>query len=117
MPASRRSPKRQPARKRSTRARSRGKGRGRPSAGLLGRLANWPMLDQSQRDVLGLALAAVGVFMGFVIYGHWDGGRVGHGLNVAVGWCVGEARVLAPIALVVAAAALLLAGAMPARRP
>jgi DNA segregation ATPase FtsK/SpoIIIE, S-DNA-T family len=100
-----------------TRARGRGKGRVRPSAGLLDRLPHWPVLDQSQRDVAGLALAAVGVFMGFVIYGHWDGGRIGHGLDVAVGWCVGEARVLAPVALVASGAALLLAGVMPARRP
>jgi S-DNA-T family DNA segregation ATPase FtsK/SpoIIIE len=75
------------------------------------------VLDQSQRDVLGLGLAAVGVFMGFVIYGHWNGGRIGHGLDVAVGWCVGEARILAPIALVAAGAALLLAQLMPAGRP
>jgi S-DNA-T family DNA segregation ATPase FtsK/SpoIIIE len=55
--------------------------------------------------------------MGFVIYGGWNGGRVGHGLDVAVGWCVGEARVLAPIALVAGGAALLLAQVLPARRP
>jgi S-DNA-T family DNA segregation ATPase FtsK/SpoIIIE len=75
------------------------------------------VLDQSQRDVAGLALAAVGVFMGFVIYGGWNGGRFGHGLSVAIGWCVGEARVLAPVALLAGGAALLLAGVMPARRP
>jgi S-DNA-T family DNA segregation ATPase FtsK/SpoIIIE len=75
------------------------------------------VLDQSQRDVLGLALAAVGVFMGFVLYGHWDGGRVGHGLAVALGWCIGEARTFAPIALVVGGGTLLLAQVMPARRP
>ena len=39
----------------------------------------WPELDQSQRDVLGLGLVALGVFMGFVLYGHWNGGRVGAG--------------------------------------
>jgi S-DNA-T family DNA segregation ATPase FtsK/SpoIIIE len=77
----------------------------------------WPTLDQSQRDVLGLALVALGVFMGFVLYGHWNGGRVGHGLAVAVGWCVGEARVLAPVAFVVGGGVLLLAQAMGARQP
>jgi DNA segregation ATPase FtsK/SpoIIIE, S-DNA-T family len=75
------------------------------------------VLDQSQRDVVGLALAAVGVFMGFVLYGHWDGGRVGHGLAVALGWCIGEARTFAPVALVVGGGTLLLAQVMPARRP
>jgi DNA segregation ATPase FtsK/SpoIIIE, S-DNA-T family len=117
MPATRRNPKRQPARRRSSRGRGRGKGRRRPSTGLLDRLPRWPVLDQSQRDVLGLGLTAVGLFMGFVIYGHWNGGRVGHGLSVAIGWCVGEARVLAPIALIGGGTALLLAQVMPARRP
>ncbi len=75
------------------------------------------MLSQSQRDVLGLGLVAVGVFMAFILYGHWDGGRVGHGLAVALGWCVGEARVLAPVALVVGGSALLLDQLIPTRRP
>jgi DNA segregation ATPase FtsK/SpoIIIE, S-DNA-T family len=115
MPSSRRSPKRQPTRKRSTRAR-RGKRHGWGGGGLLQRLPAWPALDQSQRDILGLALVAVGVFMGFVLYGGWNGGRLGHGLSVAIGWCIGEARVLAPIALVVGGGALLLAQLLPASR-
>jgi S-DNA-T family DNA segregation ATPase FtsK/SpoIIIE len=75
------------------------------------------VLSQSQRDVLGLALVAIGVFMAFVLYGHWDGGQVGHGLASALGWCVGEARVLAPVALVFGGSALLFAQLMPTRRP
>jgi DNA segregation ATPase FtsK/SpoIIIE, S-DNA-T family len=76
-----------------------------------------PTLTQNQRDVLGLALVATGVFMAFVLYGHWNGGRLGHGLSVGLGWCVGEARVLAPLALVVGGGALLLAQLMGAARP
>jgi DNA segregation ATPase FtsK/SpoIIIE, S-DNA-T family len=127
MPATRKSPKRQPARKQSvrrgtrsnTRSRSRsGRGRGRGSAGLLdGFSLSWPVLSQNQRDVLGLGLVAVGVFMGFVLYGHWDGGKVGQGLGSALGWCFGEARALAPLALVVSGSALLFAQFMPTRRP
>ncbi|HEX3392562.1 MAG TPA: DNA translocase FtsK [Solirubrobacteraceae bacterium] len=123
MATNRRSPKRQPARKRSararakTRSRARTRGRGRRSAGLLDRLPAWPVLNQNQRDVLGLSLVAVGVFMAFVLYGHWNGGRVGHGLSVAIGWCIGEARVLAPIALLIGGGSLLLSQLMPARRP
>jgi DNA segregation ATPase FtsK/SpoIIIE, S-DNA-T family len=123
MAGTRKSVKRQPARRqaarrvgaRNTRSRSR---RGRGSAGIFDGLSiQWPVLDQSQRDVLGLGFVAVGVFMAFVLYGHWDGGRVGHGLAVALGWCVGEARSLAPVALVVGGGALLLAQVMPTRRP
>jgi DNA segregation ATPase FtsK/SpoIIIE, S-DNA-T family len=75
------------------------------------------VLDQRQRDVLGLALVAAGVFMGFVLYGDWNGGRAGHGLAVALGWTLGRARVLAPVALVVGGAALLLRPVLPALRP
>jgi DNA segregation ATPase FtsK/SpoIIIE, S-DNA-T family len=75
------------------------------------------VLSQNQRDVLGLGLVAVGVFMGFVLYGHWDGGKVGQGLTSALGWCFGEARALAPAAFVIGGSALLFAQFMPTRRP
>jgi S-DNA-T family DNA segregation ATPase FtsK/SpoIIIE len=76
-----------------------------------------PELDQRQRDVIGLGLIAVGIFMGFVLWGHWDGGRAGHGLAVGLGWAVGKARVLAPIALIGGGGALLLRPVWPALRP
>src|SRR5262249_54297179 len=59
----------------------------------------------AERDVLGLGLIAVGVFLGFVLYGGWNGGRAGHGLAVALGWALGKARALAPIALIAAGGA------------
>jgi DNA segregation ATPase FtsK/SpoIIIE, S-DNA-T family len=125
MAAARKSPKRKPARRQVARrgsrttARSRTRrGRGRRSAGPFdGLVPRLPVLTQNQRDVLGLGLVAVGVFMAFVLYGHWDGGRLGHGLSVGLGWCVGEARTLAPPAFVVTGGALLLAQLMPTRRP
>jgi S-DNA-T family DNA segregation ATPase FtsK/SpoIIIE len=71
--------------------------------------------------VIGLGLVALGVFTGFVLYGSGGtttrGGRVGHALSVTVGWCVGEARALVPIALVIGGGALLLDRVTPARRP
>ncbi len=67
--------------------------------------------------MLALGLIALGVFMGFVLYGGWDGGRAGHGLAVALGWGVGRARGLAPIALIVGGAAMLMAPVLPALRP
>ncbi|HEY2215878.1 MAG TPA: DNA translocase FtsK, partial [Solirubrobacteraceae bacterium] len=74
-------------------------------------------LGQRGRDVIGLALVAVGVFMGFVLWGDWDGGRAGHGLAVAFGWTLGRARVLAPLALIGAGGMLLLREVLPAGRP
>ena len=75
------------------------------------------MLGQRGRDVIGLALVAVGVFMGFVLWGGWDGGRAGHGLAVAFGWTLGRARVLAPLALIGAGGMLLLREVLPTGRP
>jgi DNA segregation ATPase FtsK/SpoIIIE, S-DNA-T family len=78
-------------------------------------------LDQRQRDVIGLALVAAGIFMGFVLWGFGGssdpGGRAGHGLAVGLGWAVGKARVLAPIALVGGGGVLLLRPVLPALRP
>ncbi len=76
-----------------------------------------PVLDQRQRDVLGLALLAAGIFMGFVLYGDWNGGRAGHGVAVALGWTLGRARVLAPAALAIGGGVLLLRPVLPAVRP
>ncbi len=70
--------------------------------------------------MLALALIASGVFLGFVLYaggGAEAGGRVGHALAVALGWGAGRARVLAPIALVGAGAAMLMRPVLPALRP
>jgi hypothetical protein len=74
------------------------------------------VLDERGREVAGLALVALGVFMGFVIYGGWDGGRLGHGLVVAFGWTLGKARGLAPLALVGAGGMLLLRDSLPLQR-
>jgi S-DNA-T family DNA segregation ATPase FtsK/SpoIIIE len=80
-------------------------------------LPRLPVLDQRARDVLGLGLLAAGVFMGFVLYGGWDGGGAGRGLATALGWVLGRARVLAPVALVMGGGALLLRPVVPAGRP
>jgi S-DNA-T family DNA segregation ATPase FtsK/SpoIIIE len=95
------------------------RGRGLPLLGSLlpGRLRGFGPLEQRGRDVLGLALVAVGVFMGFVLWGDWDGGGAGHGLAVAFGWTLGRARVLVPIALAGAGGTLLLREVLPAGRP
>jgi S-DNA-T family DNA segregation ATPase FtsK/SpoIIIE len=76
-----------------------------------------PVLDQRERDILGLALVAAGVFLGFVLYGGWNGGRAGHALAVALGWTLGKARVLTPVTLVLGGGALLLRPVLPALRP
>ena len=117
-PAARKGAARKPPakRKRSSRTR-RASGRG----GLLGLdLPRLPSLEQRHRDILGLGLAALGVFMGFVLYGSGSpapGGRAGHALAVAFGWTMGRARVLAPVSLLLAGGVLLLRPVLPALRP
>ncbi|HEV3323501.1 MAG TPA: DNA translocase FtsK [Solirubrobacteraceae bacterium] len=74
-------------------------------------------MDERQRDVLALALIAAGVFMGVVLYGNGGGGGLGHALAVALGWSVGRAKILAPLALAGAGAAMLMRPVLPAMRP
>ncbi len=74
-------------------------------------------LHQRHYDVLGLGLVAVGVFLGSIIYGHWDGGPVGDWLATAVAWLVGEARVVAPVVFGGAGALLVMRPVLPTLRP
>src|SRR4051812_10621478 len=120
-PASKRAPARRkaPARKAATRRPAR-RSPPRGLASLLPRGVRMPVLAQRERDILALAVIALGVFMGFVLYGSGSpapGGRAGHALSVGMGWALGGARVLAPVALVVGGAALLLRPVLPAVRP
>jgi len=78
------------------------------------------VLDQRQRDILGLAIVACGVFMGFVLYGSAGapgGGHAGHAIAVGFGWLLGRARVLVPVVLVLGGGVLLLRPVLPAVRP
>jgi len=74
-------------------------------------------LQQRHYDLLALALIAVGVYMGFVIYGHWNGGTVGDWLATALGRLMGQARAGVPVALVGGGALLVLRPQMPSLRP
>jgi DNA segregation ATPase FtsK/SpoIIIE, S-DNA-T family len=100
------------------RAKATGRGRGFGGGGSLfgGGLPRIGVLDQKGRDVLGLALVALGVFLAFVLYGNWDGGHAGHGLAVALGWVLGKARVLTPLALIAAGGMLLVRESLPFER-
>ncbi len=79
-----------------------------------------PVLDQRQRDVLGLALLALAVFSGFAIYSSGPGsaaGRAGEAIAVGLGWTLGRARILAPPAIGLGGGVLLLRPVLPALRP
>ncbi len=116
--ASRTRPRSAPARRRKA-PRRRKRSRFVPAIrGSVARLrSRTPLLGERGREVLALALLACGLYLVFVIYGGWDGGRVGHGLTVALGWILGRARIFAPLALLVAGCALLLGPAIGLQRP
>ncbi len=74
-------------------------------------------LEQHQREVLGLSLLALAVYLGVVLYLGWDGGRLGSGVNVGLTYLFGKVAYLTPIALAAAAAGLILNPLLPAVRP
>jgi DNA segregation ATPase FtsK/SpoIIIE, S-DNA-T family len=67
--------------------------------------------------MLGFATIALGVFLGFILYGGWNGGRAGQALTEAIGLLVGEAKVFVPLLLVLAGGLLLVGPEWPQLRP
>jgi len=73
--------------------------------------------QQRHYDVLGLALLAIAVLLGFVLYAHWDGGSVGDWLAKGFAWLIGEARLGVPVALAATGGLLWVRPLLPTVRP
>ncbi|MGH2974159.1 MAG: DNA translocase FtsK [Solirubrobacterales bacterium] len=60
-------------------------------------------LEQRHLDLIGLLLIAVGVYLCFVLFFGWDGGKVGYGLETALVYLGGEvgARIFVVLMLLV----------------
>ena len=56
-------------------------------------------LEQRHYDVIGLALIAAAVYMALVLYGGWDGGKVGGWLATGLEDAAGKVAYFVPIAL------------------
>jgi DNA segregation ATPase FtsK/SpoIIIE, S-DNA-T family len=56
-------------------------------------------LEQRHYDVFGLVLVAAGVYLAFVLYGGWEGGRVGGWIDGALADAFGQVAYVVPIAL------------------
>ena len=76
-----------------------------------------PTLEQKHLDLLGLGLVALALFMAFLLYGGWDGGRAGQGIVDGATWALGELRFGVPIACAAVGAILVLRPVLPAVRP
>ena len=70
-------------------------------------------LEQRHYDVIGMALVAAALYLGFVLYLDSDGGRVGEWLTVAIGWTAGAAGYAFPILLASAGLALIMRPFLP----
>jgi len=67
--------------------------------------------------VLGLGLVALAVFMGCVLYAHWNGGSVGNAAAQALAWLFGQVRDGVPLALASFGALLVLRPLIGSPRP
>jgi S-DNA-T family DNA segregation ATPase FtsK/SpoIIIE len=74
-------------------------------------------LEQRQLDVIGLCLLALAVYLTFVLYFGWDGGRVGSGAESGLTFLLGRVAYAVPVTLYVIAAALILKPFLPAVKP
>src|SRR5215475_12965770 len=87
--------------KRQKRAPARGKARSKPK-GRARKLHLPAGLEQRHLDLIGLLLIAAGVYLSFVLFFGWDGGKVGYGLETALVYLGGEvgARIFTVLMLV-----------------
>jgi S-DNA-T family DNA segregation ATPase FtsK/SpoIIIE len=85
----------------------------RSSLGVLG----LPALEQRHRDLIGLALVALGVFLAFPLYLRWDGGAAGHAATQGLAYAVGQVAYAVPVAIVAAGALFVLRPVLPTMRP
>jgi DNA segregation ATPase FtsK/SpoIIIE, S-DNA-T family len=81
----------------------RGKGKGKAKARRLPRPRLPEGLQQRHLDLIGLFLIAAGVYLAFVLFFGWDGGKVGYGLETALEYLFGAvgARIFCVLVLVV----------------
>ncbi|MFL5782851.1 MAG: DNA translocase FtsK 4TM domain-containing protein [Thermoleophilaceae bacterium] len=106
--ASRRTPKKPPAKRRPKRpARSR----------VELRMPKLPELEQRHLDLIGLGLVALAAFFAFVFYLGWDGGKVGGALADVFRFLLGGVAYLVPLVLLATGTVLVLRPMLPSVKP
>jgi S-DNA-T family DNA segregation ATPase FtsK/SpoIIIE len=76
-----------------------------------------PHLEAHHVDIFGLALIALGIFLGGVAYSHWAGGALGSGAVTGVRYVLGALGYAVPAVLVVAGALIVVRELRPPARP
>jgi DNA segregation ATPase FtsK/SpoIIIE, S-DNA-T family len=89
--------------KRGAAARRKPKSRAKAKTPKGGRLHLPRALEQRHLDLIGLFLIAAGVYLSFVLFFGWDGGKVGYGLETGLTYLVGNvgARIFTVLMLIV----------------
>jgi len=87
-----------------------------PAAGAV-RGAGGRPLEQKHYDLIGLGLVLVGVYLVFVLYFGWQGGRLGSGLAEGLLYTIGLVAYTVPVALFAAGAILIFQPDLPSTKP
>jgi S-DNA-T family DNA segregation ATPase FtsK/SpoIIIE len=67
-------------------------------------------LEQRHLDLIGLALVAVGIYLVFVLFAGWEGGKVGYGIETGLVYLVGKVGAKIFTLLMLLAGGMLLTG-------
>jgi S-DNA-T family DNA segregation ATPase FtsK/SpoIIIE len=74
-------------------------------------------LEQRHLDLIGLGLVLIGIYLVFVLYFGWAGGRLGSGLSDGLTYLFGLVAYIVPVALFAAGGILMFRPALPSTRP
>jgi S-DNA-T family DNA segregation ATPase FtsK/SpoIIIE len=74
-------------------------------------------LEQKHLDLIGLGLVLIGVYLVFVLYFGWQGGRLGSGLADGLRYMIGLVAYAVPVALLTAGGILMFRPGLPSTRP
>ena len=74
-------------------------------------------LSQKHLDLIGLGCVVLGIYLVFVLYFGWDGGRLGSGLRDGLKYTIGLVAYVIPISLFAAGAILIFRPNLPSTKP
>ena len=74
-------------------------------------------LSQKHLDLIGLGCVVLGIYLVFVLYFGWDGGRLGSGLRDGLNYTIGLVAYVIPLALFATGGILIFRPALPSVKP